>query len=143
MSRDAVWKLLGNDSELQTRWGIDQNRVFPNYGINHGHGSPKEGYFLILRWEEITASRSNVKGLEVLTVWAHISRHTSTDFVPLKKILFRVRQILTSNYHVAGEDGYTMTSADFTGEGRDLHDTGFDTMTRNAAFEVLARPTAA
>lgn len=138
MSRQAVYAALNLDSELHSL-GIPQGNVFPNWSMD---GSPtRDALFLILRWEE-NPIVGIFSGPRILTVWAHCPRNIATDFAVLDLILRRVKTILTSMEHVAGTDGYTVTTIRATGEGGDLTDPAYDTITRNSAFQVLFRQAA-
>lgn len=135
MSRAAVYQALCTDAEL-IQMGIDEDHVFPNYSMD---GSPSRQPFLILRWEEQRLSGSVRRGPQRVTVWAHSPVEHSTDFNDLNRVLDRVKDVLEAMEQVEGEDGYVVTSVRFTGSGGDLKDTGYNTITKNSAFEVLCR----
>ena len=138
MSRTAVYQALVSDSDLNDM-GIGENQVFTNYSMD---ASPsRHERFLILRWEESRFTPVMRKGPQRVTVWAHSPVQFSSDFVELEKILDRVKEVLTAMEHVDGGDGYTVTHVDFTGSGGDLRDNGYETITKNSAFEVLFRTT--
>lgn len=134
MSRTAVFQALKNDPQLAT---MAPGGVFVNYSMDQTPSRNKR--FLLLRWEEPRFSPVLRKGPQRLTVWAHSPVQFSTDFVELDKILDRVKDVLTSMEHVDGGDGYIVTKVDFTGGGGDLRDGGYETITKNSAFEVLFR----
>jgi hypothetical protein len=135
MSRRAVYQALINDTTLNNQ-GIVEATVFSNYSKDE---TPVRGRpFLILRWQE-RPMRGNLQGPQILTVWAHLPREDSTDYAALDSILRRSTEVLTAMEHVDGVDGYIVTSIRATGEGGDLVDPGYNTITKNAAFEVLFR----
>lgn len=136
MSRTAVYQALVNDSELNDL-GIGEDQVFTNYAMDQSPSRHER--FLILRWEESRFTPVMRKGPQRVTVWAHSPVQLSSDFIDLDKILDRVKVVLTAMEHVDGGDGYIVTHVDFTGSGGDLRDSGYETITKNSAFEVLFR----
>lgn len=138
MSRTAVYQAIITDEDLNDL-DIDEDTVFPNYTKDE---SPVRGKpFLILRWEE-RPMRGNLQGPQILTVWAHWPKEDSTDYSKLDEILKRITDVLVAMEHVNGGDGNIVTSVRFTGYGRDLLDPGYQTITKNSAFEVQFRAVA-
>lgn len=136
MSRRAVYQALINDSELNDMQ-IEEGTVFSNYGKDMAPVRNKP--FVIIRWQE-RPMVGVLQGPQVLTIWAHWPREITTDYSLLDAILSRVKTVLTSMEHVDGEDGNIVTSVRFTGEGRDLEDPAYETITKNSGFEVQFRP---
>ena len=132
-ARAAVFSLLAPDGTLQSL-GVPYGNIWPAQAVDT---LPRSAKSLILRWEEETPA-FGVTGAQVLTIWAHCPRETSTDFAPLDAILNRVTEILTSATHIAGADG-TLTCVDYNGKSPDLNDEGYKTITKNAAYKVVSR----
>lgn len=132
-ARAAVYSLLAADGQLQAL-GLPYGNVWPAQSMDT---APRNGRFLILRWEEETIAFGQT-GSEVLTVWAHCPREMSTDFAPLDAILNRVTEVLTSATHVTGADG-ALTCVQYNGKSPDLNDEGYKTITKNAAYTVVSR----
>jgi hypothetical protein len=133
-ARAAVFSLLANDPDLNMV-GISAENIWPAQSIDT---APRTGgVFLILRWEEQTIVYAQT-GSEVLTVWAHCPRESSTDYVPLLMVLERVTKVLTEATHVVGEDG-VLTCVEYNGLSADLDDEGYHTITKNAAYTVVSR----
>lgn len=137
MSRAVVYKTLAEDPQLNA---MGVAGIFPNYSLD---GSPsRKKPFIIIRWEENTNRKfSRSRAPRIMNVHAHCPVEYSTDFGRIDRILERVKQILPPLEHVAGEDGYTLTSVQWTGDGSDFKDPGYETITRNASYEVLYRRT--
>jgi hypothetical protein len=135
-ARSAVFKLLSEDLVLSGQWNIDAEAIFANADLDV---APRNGPFIVLRWEEETPAYGNI-GSEVLTVWAHCPRQVSTDYVPLRAILIRVREILLGAEHVEGADGW-LSCCNYNGMSADFNDEVLKTISKNAAFDVVARPT--
>lgn len=144
MSRDAVYQAIVNDPTLNDL-GIDTTSVFPNFSMDQR--PPVGGLFVILRWEDqsfvgkgtFAGTRRGI-GSRNLTVWVHIAKTESSDFTRIDAAHDQIEKVLTELEHVPGDDNYTITCIYATGRGGDLRDDGFDTLTRNAAFSVLSRP---
>lgn len=134
-ARDAVFTLLSTDLILKQEWNIDGDRIWPAQTVDT---APRNGHFLVLRWEETTVAPGGASGSQVLTVWAHISKEESSDYTKLDAILKRVRTILTEAIHIEGADG-VLTCTDFRGFSQDFDDPVFRTITRNAAFRIISR----
>jgi hypothetical protein len=132
-ARAAVYSLLATDGPLQDL-GVAYGNIWPAQALDT---APRNSRFLILRWEEVTRAFGRVES-EVLTIWAHCPREISTDFVPLVEILNRVTDILAGAVHEPGSDG-TLTCVDYNGMSPDLNDEGYKTITKNAAYKVVAR----
>lgn len=134
MSRAAVIEILGNDPTLMES-GINEAVIFPTYAMQGSRRPPLEadGYFLILRWEEML---DTIGDIQVLTVWLHRSRSKGVNFTEMRNILKRVKDLLQTSAFVTGSDGDVMVQAKFKGMGPDLADEGYDTLTKYAIFEV-------
>lgn len=132
MSRAAIYNALKEDAVISS--------AAPGYGCypNNAADTPEEQQFLILRWLDTTPGPVKGRGPQALQVWAH---DHSGSYEIIDKMLKRVTEVLLSLTHVQGGDGKTVTCVDWTGESQDLYDDGFRTITRNAAFTVVSRPT--
>ena len=133
--RSAVFTLLSTDAELVSAFGINSSRVWPAQALDT---APRKGPFLIIRWEETDRGQNLASRSEVMTVWAHSPRESSTDFATLDLILSRVEELLLAVEHLSGTDG-TITQIDFNGQSPDLNDEGYKTITKNSAFRVVSR----
>jgi hypothetical protein len=132
VSRAAIYTALKSDPTLES--------LAPGYGCypNNSVDTPPEDQFLILRWLDKTPGPVKGRGPVSLQVWAH---DHSGSYTVIDQMLKRVSDILLAMVQVDGGDGHTVTCVDWTGESQDLYDDGFRTITRNAAFTVVSRPT--
>lgn len=135
MSSAAVTQALANDPELNAM-GISFENIFSDYAMEE---VPYRGKFIILRWGMQNATPVINGGPESLTVWVHQPDEMGSDYGEIKKILIRCREVLLGLEHELGEDGFSVTSVRFEGEGGNMNDPGFHTITRNALFQVLLR----
>lgn len=137
MSRAAIFYALTHDATLTTL-GINANTVFPNYSLDKR--PVDNGAFLILRWaEDGSPVFGDVKPPRGLDIWAHYPSKKSSDHAHIDTILDACDSVLTNMYDVAGSDGYKVTCVRAKGRSRDLKDESFETITRFATYDVLAR----
>lgn len=129
-ARAAVHTLLEDDVDLQD---IGSQAVYASNSVD----TPAEEVFLIIKWETTTSAFKS-RGRDRVSIWAHDRQR---DYGRIDKLLHRVRELLTDTVQRAGGDGWTMTLAEWDGEGPDLVDGGFDTITRFADFTVVSRYT--
>lgn len=144
MSRTAVFDTLVNDSDLNAL-GIDENSVFQNWNLEKRPIA--QGPFVILRWETTDppvfrdADAGDVKSAVRLTLWANYPLEMTNDFSKLDNLLDLCDGALGRLRDTAGTDGYTVTCVRAMGRSSDLEDDGFQTITKNSGYEVLARRT--
>lgn len=133
-ARAAVFDLLVGDHQLGT-YGITKQTVFTNYSLDT---SPRFSYFIIMRWGSETRNTvlASVRNLEV---FAHRSRSAGTDFTVLDSIVQRIQDILALAEHVVGEDGWSLTAANYLGKGQDFYDQGYDSISRSISFDIVSR----
>lgn len=139
MSRNAIYQALINDPTLNSM-GIDDTTVFVNYGLDR---KPSVlGPFVILRWEnEEQNPFGDVRSPRILTVWVHYPLELGPNFLMIDSRLDAIDKVLLNLEHVAGVDGQTVTCVRATGRSGDLKDEGFQTIVRNAGYQVLSRVT--
>lgn len=137
MSRAAIYNTIIADEYLNSI-GIDGHSVFHNYTLEER--PIDSGPFIILRWGEVDRPPFNgVKSPVRLTLWMHWPLEETNDFSKIDKAFDVCDSILSDLNGVAGVDDYTVTSVRATGRSGDLKDDGFQTITKNAGYEVLSR----
>jgi hypothetical protein len=127
-ARAAVHALLEEDETLET---LGVQAVYAADTVD----TPTEDCFLIIRWQPTVWSYKG-HGPGGFFVWAHDTEH---DFGRITNVLKRVRELLDGASHLEGEDGWTLTQANWRSEGPDLTDPGYDTRTRYAEFRAVSR----
>jgi len=138
VSRAAIYRALTTDPQLISL-GIGPDEVFANHSLDT---PPRTGKFVIIRWAEHNprgAGGRHKRGPRNMVVWVHIPREQTLDHAEIDPILNRIKTVLTSLEHAPGTDGSTVTMVTWTGDSADLTDIGYDTIVRNAGFEVLSR----
>lgn len=133
MSRAAVYEMISTDATLRTI-GLADDATF----ITSGTDSPDvitQRPFVVIRWEDEIPFAPGL-ATRNCTVWVH---DDGQDYQRIDAILDRVREILTNPNHVVGDDGRSLTQADWRGASSDLYDDGYRTITRNATYQVASR----
>jgi hypothetical protein len=145
MSRQVIFDALASDPVLNTM-GLNEDTIFHNYSTEERPVST--GAFAILRWGEQDRPPFTDAGLPVgdqvkapvlLFIWVHWPIELTNDFTKLDKMLDQIDNVLFAVEDVHGNDGYAVTLVRIMGRSADLIDDGFNTITKNASYEVLAR----
>lgn len=142
MSRDAIYQALLAEQRL-IDLGFDVTSILPNYD---GDQRPTDTMFMVLSWgDETLGLRGNdteiTRTFRPLTIFVHMYRDWSTDFVRIDKVISIIRDILDHMIHRSGGDGYTLTLADFASASRDLRDDTYQTLCRSVSYRILSRET--
>lgn len=130
-ARGSLQHLLETDAGLVN---IGVGAVYPTNTVD----TPAEDLFIIIRWDATTPAFKTV-GQDRVQIWVHDRRR---DYGRISACHDRLRQLLPSVSHVDGPDGWTLTCAEWAGEGPDLFDDGYQTVTRYADFVCVSRYTA-
>lgn len=137
MSRAAFFDALVNDTVLNG-FGITDETVFHNY--SNDERPSDTGPFIILRWGEQDAPFfENMKSPERVTVWVHWPKELTNDYTRLIKILDQIDNVVLELRDVPGSDDYTLSFVTLGSRSGDFFDDGFDTITKNANYEVYTR----
>lgn len=136
MSRAVIFDALTGSAALAAA-GVPSDRVFPNYAMDQV--PTRKGLFIVYRWGNSSRPFGRVSGPRSLEVWVHCPKQMGSSFGPVDRALDVVDDILGGLLQQEGSDGVTVTSVSPTGRSGDLYDDGFETITRNASYEVLAR----
>lgn len=126
--RAAVQSLLETDA------GLLSLGVTSVFGSNAAD-SVTDDLFVVIHWEEGSRVFGN-RGVDSVLIWVH---DKNRDYGRIDQALRRIRDVLQEAVHVPGVDGVTLTQADWQGWSGDLYDDGYNTVTRNGGFAVVAR----
>jgi hypothetical protein len=142
MSRAAVLDTILADPAL-TALGFDKNNVLVNY---NGDQRPTDTMFMVLTWGNET---EGLRGDDVcsfpiknLTIWVHMYRQFSTDFMRIDDVFDILNGILSMMIEVDGADGHTLSQAIPGTRSRDLRDDAYQTLCRSSSYRILDRVTA-
>lgn len=127
--RAIVYSTLAENPELQDL-GVT---VMPNFGFEDAPRTP----FIVIRW--LSGQSKIVAGREprFMELWVNIPTSISRDYDDVDKILAAAIQALEAlEQDTLGEEW--VTSIRCTGTGADQEDSGYNTITRNAGFTILA-----
>ena len=140
MSRAAFYDALVGDSTLNS-YGVNSDTVFHSWSSEQRPSDTTP--FVILRWEDegkpIWQSEPQ-RGPRNLTLWVHCPLAITNDFNRLTAVLDRIDKVVTELRDVAGNDGYTLSFVQLGGRSPDLVDDGFETITRNASYQIYSVP---
>jgi|GEM_PF-5951742 len=127
-ARAAVYDLLSGDETIAE---LGVTGVYPTQSVD----TPSDDRFLIIRNDAKQLSFGR-RGPETCSIWAH---DRSGDYGQIDKILERVKDLLEGAIHRAGSDGWILTTASWLGDGPDLYDPGYNTVTRWSDFKTVSR----
>ena len=141
MSRAVVYDAILADGSLDMDdVTFDADNVKVNYD---GDQRPSDDMFLVIRWEtpDIDLSGDDgqfQRGPRHLTIWAHMYKEFSTDFVRLDKVIDALDKLLVDIIDRPGADGRTLVMVEPEGHSRDLRDVTYETFCRSASYKVLS-----
>lgn len=127
-ARAALHSLIATDPVLLT---IGLEKVYATNSVD----TPPEQFFIVIRWDNVTRA-FKTKGSQRVSVWVHDKQR---DYGRINKALKRLKELLPGTVHREGSDEWILTLAEWEGEGPDLVDGGFHTITRYADFTVVSR----
>lgn len=137
MSRAAFFDALTSDVALN---GLDVNEdtVFQNWTLEERPTSATP--FVILQWggNDRIMWQSH-RPAEQLTMWVHIPYEKSNDFTDINKIIDAVDDAVIEMRDLPGIDDYTLSFVEIGSRSGDLKDEGFNTIAKNATYEVHSR----
>jgi hypothetical protein len=97
--------------------------------------TPAEEWFAVIVWGVSTKSYGTT-GSDRVAVWFHDKQK---DYGRINRALERLKQLLGATVGFAGADGIVLSAAEWNGEGPDLRDDGYGTLTRYAEFTTISR----
>lgn len=127
-ARAAIHSLLSTDPVLASA-GVEA--VYAGNSVD----TPSEGLFLVVRWDPTNAA-FGAHGTDRFSVWAH---DRNRDYGRIKTVLTHLRTLIPAQVHLAGGDGWVLSTAKWLGEGPDLFDQGYGTVTRYSDFLAVSR----
>lgn len=130
-ARSAVHTLVSEDPTLA---GIGVTNTYPSNSVD----TPPEELFIVTRWEPSTVAFKQL-GTDRVSLWVHDRQR---DYGRIDLVIHRLKELLTSSVHLDGGDGWILTTAEYIGEGPDLADVGYGTITRYVEFTAVSRYTA-
>jgi hypothetical protein len=142
MSRAAIYDTILADQRL-IDLGFDKSSVLVNYD---GDQRPTDTMFMVLTWQN---ESEGLRGDDVffvpiknLTIWVHMYKQFSTDFVRIDSVFDILDSILGAMIEVDGADGVTLSQAIPGTRSRDLRDDAYQTLCRSSSYRILDRVTA-
>lgn len=127
-ARAALQTLLEEDEPLQE---LGLAAVYPTNAVD----TPMEDLFIVIRWDP-TTKVFGATGPTRFTVWVHDKQK---DYGRINDVLARLAVLIPAQVHLVGADGWVLSTAEWLGEGPDLYDGGYETLTRYADFQAATR----
>lgn len=138
MSRAAFHDALVADPILQGL-GVSAATLFHNWSSEERPSNTTP--FAILRWEDEAKpiwGSERERGPRNLTLWVHYPLAVTNDFNKINVVLDRIDDVVTELRDVVGSDGKTLSFVQLGGRSADLTDEGFETITRNASYQIYS-----
>lgn len=134
MARAAILTLIGTDPEINTI-GISVPEVWSSNATDTPDASKP---FLTIN----VADEPKVFGGQTVfeyEVWCHVPKALSRDYGKIDAALSRIVEIMLAATQVHGADGWTLSSASFSGTSGDLQDDGYNSLCRRSTYRVASR----
>jgi hypothetical protein len=132
--RAAIRKLLGTDAELISL-GFPIEAIFSSSTVD----SP----FRNQRWITVTCADDvpafNNHAPTLVEVWTYQPTQMGRFYDDLQAAQTRIRELLTEVEQYPGDDGWTITGANYLGGSRDLYDPEFSALMKYSTFKVASR----
>lgn len=118
---------------------IEAARIIPAGAVDTPQRSPKgENPFAVIKWTDTGDPAFGKIGNQYVEVWFYDPQRTFSRLAP---IMERCKDVITSAEHEVGEDDFTLTQADWTGDSTDMYDDMYGAVTRRSTYRVAARYT--
>jgi|SRR6516162_267972 hypothetical protein len=142
MSRAAIYDAILAES-LLTDLGFSKDTVLVNYD---GDQRPSDTMFMVLSWgnegEGLRGDDICFIPVKTLTIWVHVYKQFSTDFVRIDNVFNILDAVLGNMIEVDGTDGVTLSQAIPGLRSRDLRDDAYQTICRSSSYRILDKVTA-
>lgn len=136
MSRTYLQSVLSADAALMTIGALGSMGLTPERvcAAESADDIKVSGFpFVTHRWGPITKGVGGSVRQSV-DIWAYDRNH---DYTRIDNILLRVKSLLAAVTAVRAMEGY-VTQIDYEGSSPDLRDDGYEAITRNSSFTVIA-----
>jgi hypothetical protein len=130
----GVHELLAGNPRL-VAFGVSSQRIIELQSVDERPFN--DGVFIVANFEEQSLIPTLNRGPRVVTLWVHSCDDRSRDYRPIGRILSVVDQIFADVEHYTGSDGVRITGFRRQGRSGNLRDPGWNTIARNATFDVL------
>lgn len=134
VARAAIVTLLANDAEINSL-GLTVNDI---YGPNSVDSPDRDRMFIVIRVDDEPKAFVG-KSIYIVSLWAHSPKSLGSDMTSVDALLVRIQEVLEAAEHVAGADGWTLTSASWQGSSGDFVDDGYHTNTRYSTYRLACR----
>ena len=131
MSRAAVYSLTKNDPIIGTL--IKDVQAFAAVDTPRKAERP----FIVIKWGNTAPGAVRSRGPVPVTFWVY---DTSRDYAVITAVIERLKAVMADAIHVVGEDGWTLSQAQWESESEDLYDDIYECIVRTVTFTIVTRP---
>lgn len=133
-AREAYARLVYDDPDMQSMGWI-QDRVWQANALDTpGPDAP----FVVINID-LDEKVFGTTGVETVSYWFHIPRTRVRDYAPIDLAIEKLKSNMAEVAHLAGSDGWSLTSGTWMDTSRDLTDPSFNTITKYVTFRTATR----
>lgn len=133
-AREAYARLVYDDAEMQSL-GFIQARVWASNSID----TPPPDYPFIVINVDLQEKMFGIVGRDTVSYWVHVPKGISRDYSLIDMAIEQIKALMTDVVHLAGSDGWSLTSATWIDTSRDLTDDAFNTIVKFVTFQAATR----
>jgi len=136
VSRTYIYSLLREDAGSSDQDSLGSLGLHPDdiYAAEAADDIKIDRFpFMVMRWGNISKGIGPSRR-QLLDVWVH---DRERDYQRIDNLLKRVESVFSSVVASDAKEGW-ITQIDWQGSSPDLRDDGYDTITRNSTFMVIA-----
>jgi hypothetical protein len=133
-ARESYARLVYDDAEMQGL-GFIQDRVWASNALDT---PPRDNPFIVIN-VDLTEKVFGVTGVETVSYWVHIPKERGRDYSLIDLAIEQIKALMENVVHLAGSDGWSLTSGTWVDTSRDLVDDGFSTIVKYVTFRTATR----
>lgn len=133
-AREAYARLVYGNSEMQAL-GFTEARVWASNALDT---PDREGPFIVIN-VDLTEKVFGTTGVETMSYWVHIPKEKGRDYSLIDLAIEQIKALMAEVVHLAGADGWSLTSGTWVDTSRDLVDDGYNTIVKYVTFRTATR----
>lgn len=133
-AREAYARLVYDNAEMQGL-GFIQDRVWASNALDT---PPRENPFIVIN-VDLTERVFGVTGAETVSYWVHMPKELGRDYSVIDLAIEQIKALMAEVVHLAGSDGWSLTSGMWIDTSRDLTDDAFNTLVKYVTFRTATR----
>lgn len=133
-ARHALARLVYESSEMQGL-GFLEDRVWASNALDT---PDRDGPFIVINVDQ-SEHTFGITGVDTVSYWVHMPRELARDYSTIDLAIEQLIMLMADVVHLAGTDGWSLTSGTWVDTSRDLTDDAFNTIVKFVTFRVAAR----